>query len=397
MSRTVGLVRLSLTRGLISAASAAIAVVWGYAVFVVNHSAFLTGLLNTAYTLAFAAASSWLTMRYHGQSGRNTIVATGLIRAATVAAIALLAPLNAFGSLLSLVLVVGAATGATFPAWYSEFRRGRDGTPLHAEIGTYESFRVLAVLGGTVGGGLVAHLLGLQTTMLVIAAMYAAGGLLALTFSNAETTEPNRTAPAEPASTPPGHRDRQVNHRVQLLFGLLAVLQLMLSPITAVTPVLAVEGVDGSVADVGLLIGLYGAGSVMQFITTKAAARGVGVRVLVSAPLALMLGCASLATAWDTVVSAGILMVAFGFGVASISTLINAEIQASVHESKRDKRVSTYALVFSLPQAIGSGVWGLVADFLAVPTIAIIATASTALIAFLLLVSWRQVSGSWGR
>lgn len=39
----------------------------------------------------------------------------------------------------------------------------------------------------------------------------------------------------------------------------------------------------------------------------------------------------------------------------------------------------------------------LAADFVAVPIIAIIATILTALIAILLLVVWRQVSGRWGR
>lgn len=392
-SKAVGLARLSLTRGLISAATAAVAIVWRYAAFVFSNSAFLTGLLDTAYTLAFAAASYWLTTRRTPLSGRISIVASGLISAAVTVVLALLIPLHAYLWLLLPAIVIGVVMGVNYPAWYSQLRRGRDSNELHGQIGPYEAFRVVAVLGGTAGGGLVAHLLGLESTTLLIAVVFAAGGALALTFPRSDAEAP----PDREQTGNPAHHDPEVLHRVRLLFGLLAALQLMLAPIVAVTPVLAVEGIDGGIAHVGVLFALYGAGSVLQILTTRAAASGVGVRVLVSAPLTLMLACAVLAAIRETMVSAGLLVVSFGFGVASIGTLINAEIQSSVHESVRDQRVSTLALIFSIPLAVGSGLWGLAADFLAVPTIAIITTTLTAAIAFLLLVSWRRVSGRWSK
>ncbi|ETW24216.1 hypothetical protein MGAST_09745 [Mycobacterium gastri 'Wayne'] len=383
-----------MTRGLISAATASIAVVWRYAAFIFTGSAFLTGLLDTAYTLAFAAASYWLTTRGAALSGRTSIVASGLVSATVTMVMALLIPLHQYLWLLLPAMVIGAVTGVNYPAWYSQLRRGRDSNELYGQIGPYEAFRVAAILGGTAGGGLVAHLLGLQPASSLIAVVFAAGGGLALTFPRPNAVAaPHRKQPGNPAHAD----DPVVYHRVRLLFGLLAALQLMLAPIVAVTPVLAVEGVDGGVAQVGVLFALYATGSVLQVFTTRAAARGVGVRVLVTVPLTLMLTCAVLAAVRDTMVSAGLLMVSFGFGVASIGTLINAEIQSAVHESVRDRHVSTLALIFSIPLAIGSGLWGLAADFLAVPTIATITTLVTAAIAALLLVSWRRVSGRWGK
>ncbi|OOK75866.1 putative membrane protein [Mycobacterium kansasii] len=58
-----------LARGLIAAATAAFATMWRYAGFAFTNSAFLTGLLDTAYTLAFAIASYWLTIRRAPLSG----------------------------------------------------------------------------------------------------------------------------------------------------------------------------------------------------------------------------------------------------------------------------------------------------------------------------------------
>ncbi|GFP51331.1 hypothetical protein LAUMK22_05251 [Mycobacterium kansasii] len=367
---------------------------WRYAGFAFTNSAFLTGLLDTAYTLAFAIASYWLTIRRAPLSGRTVIVASGLISAAVIMVMALLTPLHAYLWLLLPTVVVGVVLGVIYPAWYSQLRRGRDSNELYRQLGPYEAVRVVAILIGTAGIGLVAHVLGLEPATLMIAAVFAVGGSVALTFPR---SDPDDIPAPQQTETPPRPADREIDHRVRLLFGLLAALQLMLAPIVAVTPVLAVEGIDGGVAHVGLLFDLYSAGGVLQFVTTRAAAHGIGVRVLVSAPLALMLGSATAASVLDDMVSAAFLMVSFGFGVASIGTLINAEIQSSVHESERDQHVATFALILSVAFAVGSGLWGLAADFLPVPTIAIITTVSTAVIAALLLVSWRRVSGRWSK
>lgn len=194
----VGLARLTLARGLFSAGNAAIAVVWGYAVFVINNSAFLTGLLDTGYTLAFAAASSWLTIRHQLLAARTSIVVNGLISATVTAAVGLLTALNDYVWLLLLVVVIGVGTGVNYPAWFAQLRRGRDGNELHGQIGTYESFRVVAVLSGTAGGGLLAHVLGLKPTTLLIAVAFATGGLLALTFPRSD----GLPAPDQPATLP---------------------------------------------------------------------------------------------------------------------------------------------------------------------------------------------------
>lgn len=69
---------------------------WRYAGFAFTNSAFLTGLLDTAYTLAFAIASYWLTIRRAPLSGRTVIVASGLISAAVIMVMALLTPLHAY-------------------------------------------------------------------------------------------------------------------------------------------------------------------------------------------------------------------------------------------------------------------------------------------------------------
>ncbi|KZS69161.1 hypothetical protein A4G29_12685 [Mycobacterium kansasii] len=378
---TVGLVRLVLTRGLISAATAAIAVIWRYAAFAFTDSAFLTGLLDTAYTLAFAAASYWMTTQRARLSGRTSIVASALISAAVVVAMALLTPSQQYLWLLLPALVIGVATGVNYPAWYAQLRHGRDSSELYGRIGVYEAFRVAAVLGGTAGGGLVAQLVGLESTTVLIAIVFAAGGSLALSFPRLHSgaAKPEQTRPTAHPDGP------EVHDRIRLWFGLLAAVQLMLAPIVAVTPVLAVASGAGGVGHVGVLFALYGAGSVLQVVTTRAASCGVSVRLLVSVPLGLMLACAVLAAVRSTTLTTGILMVSFGFGVASIGTLINAEIQTSAHESLRDRRVSTFALIFSIPLAVGSGLWGLAADFITVPTIAIMATIATAAIAALLL------------
>jgi len=290
---------------------------------------------------------------------------------------------------LLLVVVIGAIMGLSYPAWYALLRRGRDGDEFYGQIGIYESCRVVAVLLGTSGCGLLGRLLGLETTTVLIAVVFAAGGLLALSFPRSRAGD---RMPPKRADGPVGPLDAQVHHRIRLLFGLLAAIQLMLAPIVAVVAVLAVRDDHGGVAQVGLLSSLFGAGSAAQFVTTKVAARGVNVRVLVSAILTLMLGCAVLAAVWDTAVTDALLMVSFGFGVTSIGTLINAEIQLSVPESVRDRYVSGFALVFALPLAAGSSLWGLAADYLPVPTIAVISTTSTCVVAILLL-AWRRVSG----
>ncbi|WP_133056467.1 MFS transporter [Mycobacterium decipiens] len=377
----------SLARGLFSAATAAIAVICRYAAFVITDSAFLTGLLDTAYTLAFAGAAYWLASGRAPMSARTSIVVGGLVSAAATAVVGLLTPLREYVWLVLLLLVIGVVTGLNYPAWYSLLRGGREVNELREWIGTYESVRIGAILVGTAGSGLVAHQLGLEATMVLVASVFAAVGLLALAFPRQRVGDPSQPEHTEP---PPVHFDVAIHRRIRLLLGLLAAMQLMVAPIIAVTPVLAVEGVDGGIAHVGVLFALFSAGAALQFVAMNAVARGVRAPVLVAITVALMLGSAVLAAVWDTVVSAGLLMASFGFGVASIGTLVNAEIQTSLPEALRDQYVSKYALIAAIPFAVGSGLWGLTADFVPVPNIAVV---STVLIAAALLLVWRWVRG----
>lgn len=384
--QTISLARLSATRGLFSSATSAIAIVWGYAVFVIDNSALATGLIDAAYTLSFAAASTWLSIRNHRLAARTAVVVGGLIAASVLAVTGLVTGLRDYLWLLLLAVVIGLVTGTNYPAWYSLLRQAGGGDQLVRRIGSYESLRVVAVLGGTVSAGLIAHIMGVEPTGLLIAGAFAAGSFLALSIPR--LAKRDHEVPQQART--PGVPDADVARRVRVLYGLLAVIQLILAPIVAVTPVLAVESVGGGAAHVGILAALYGAGGALQFLVTKAA-RGAAVHVPVSAVLVLMLASATTAVVVDNFFSAGLLMASFGFGVASIGTLINAEIQSSAPESERDRRVATFALVFSLPMAVGSGLWGLGADFVTVPALAVIASGLTAALAALVfLTQWRS-------
>jgi predicted MFS family arabinose efflux permease len=240
----------------------------------------------------------------------------------------------------------------------------------------------VAVLAGALSGGLLAHHLGLQRTALVIGAVFAAAGLLALTIPRSDASEQTGTGAKGKRRdlAAPG-----VYRRIRLRLGLLAAIQLVLAPIVAVIPVLAIEGVDGDARHVGMLTALYGLGSMFQILATKAVLHGVAPRIVVSTCLALLVACAVWALIRDSLVSAAGLMVSFGFGVASIGTLVNTAIQTSVPEEGRDHYVARFALVYTVPLAVGSGLWGLLADFVPVPTIAVI---STVLVVTLLPAAW---------
>lgn len=376
---------LLLTRGLFSMAAAMVAVTCGYEAFAATDSAFLTGLIDTAYTLAFAGAAFWAGRRHQPLPPRASIAVGAILAAAVIGLAGVLTPLALYSLPLLVALVVGGFMGLNYATWYSLLRRGSEGEELLGQIGTYESFRVFAVLLGSVGGGVVAHAIGFESTLLVVAAALVGGGLAVLRLpvgtkvvppeGRAEAGRESDIGPTDTARTvAPGAPDVHVRRRILLMYCLLGSVQFLLAPISSVTPVLAAESHRGSVAHVGVLFGLYGLGSVLQVVTTRIAARGVAAEPLVLLLLPGMIGAALLAAVWTADVSAGLLMLSFGFGVASIGTLINGKIQASVPESMRHKYVSNFAVIFALPWAAGSAAWGLAADFVPVPTIAVFAT-----------------------
>lgn len=278
-------------------------------------------------------------------------------------------------SLLAFTFLIGCGNALNGPAWQASVG---DMVPRPAVPGAVVlnsmGFNIARSVGPAVGGAIVAAG-GAAVAFLVNAVSYV--GLIAV-LARWRPAYPERSLPPEPVGTAMAAGVRYVamspGLRIVMLRAL--VFGLAASAVPALMPLIARDLVSGGPLTYGILLGAFGVGAIIGALSaTRLRGRFVPEQVVRLAIIALALGALIAgASRWLPVTVMGLVLGGGGW-VLALSTF-NVSVQLSTPRWVLARALALYQVAAFGGMAIGSWLFGLIAEFDGVATGLMVAAAT---------------------
>jgi MFS family permease len=293
---------------------------------------------------------------------RRLMLGSDLIRAVLIAAI----PLLSWLGLLSfpLILAIGFVVGGFFPAYQSSRQI------IQANLVSDDEVRLIRLSGllgavnesasfvGPALGGVLVAIFGPSLVLLLDSASYLCAFALIGVLVEPAASAPRATAADDDASITAGLRYLWRNKSVRRLVLGVGVISLSWAALVATVPVLALHRGGASIA--GLLLGAYGAGSVIGGLISSRARHARGRTAVMS-----LFGLAAASWALLLAVPTWLLGLAIGgTGIASglFFPRFFSSLTATIPPALRARVLSSVHIVISAPSTIGFVGAGLLAQ-----------------------------------
>ncbi|MGK4585863.1 MFS transporter [Kitasatospora sp. HPMI-4] len=309
-----------------------------------------------------------------------------LSAAALLAALTVLGHINPYG-VLSLTFLLGCGTALMNPAWQAIQPElvPRAQIPAAATLSGVNMNLARAV--GPALGGLVVAVLGPGAVFAVNALTFLATiGALAAWHRRTAT----RAMPAEQMvpALHAGYRYVRNAPRIRRVLARTLLFVPAAASLWALLPVAARQLLGLGAGGYGLLLGAIGVGAVLGAVflpkvrsrwSSNTALAGGG--LLFAAALALL---ALVRTPW----AAGVVLLFAGVAWVGVLSTLNAQMQVTAPEWVRARALAVYLTAFQGAMAIGSAVWGAIADMVGLEAALLV---SAVVLAAGSLVGWRLV------
>ncbi|MFI9272089.1 MFS transporter [Kitasatospora sp. NPDC052896] len=294
---------------------------------------------------------------------RLLLLAQGLMFAAAglLALLTATGRVNAYGVLL-LTFVLGCGTALMNPAWQA----------IQPELVPREEIPAAATLGGVnmnlaraVGpalGGLVVALAGTAAVFAINAASFLVTAAALVRWRPRTETDAlgsERMLPALRA----GHRYVCGSPRIRRILARALLFVPAGAALWALLPVVAERRLGLGAGGYGLLLGAVGVGAVLgAVLLPRARGRWSSNTSLAGSGAIFAVGLALLAVVRVPWI-AGLALVATGVAWVGVLSMLNAQMQVTAPVWVRARALAVYLTVFQGGMAIGSALWGVVADW----------------------------------
>lgn len=285
------------------------------------------------------------------------LIASALLAALTWAG--MIGPL----SLLALTLTVGAGTALNGPAWQASVRLqvGPEDLPQAISINTI-AFNLGRSVGPAVGGVLIS-LAGPATAFALNTLSYIA--LIVVLLRWRPDMPPRQRQPIL-ASIATGVRFCAGSSPVRRVLGRGISFSFAAISYLALMPILVREQIGGSEVDFGLLLGVFGLGSIIVALGVGGLRRRWGnERLLGTAQIAFAAAMLPIALTTSLPLAIACTMVAGGAWVATLTTL-NVAMQLRSPEEILGRCLAIYQAITFGGMAVGSYAMGLLSDYIGV-------------------------------
>ena len=283
--------------------------------------------------------------------------------------------------LLAFTLTVGIGTALNSPAWQASVRQQVDPKELPQAIALNSiSFNIARSVGPALGGILIS-LWDVSFAFLVNAISYI--GLIAVLLWWRPPPRQIDRRPILPA-VGVGLRYCATSHQLRRILIRGFALGFCLAAYQALLPTVVSDHIKGDEFDFGLMLGLFGIGSICAAPFVRTIIRRIGLEGIILSGSAIFVASLSILAATHDIRYA--LPAAFVSGMAwvLILTTLNTAVQMRSPDEILGRCLSIYQAVTFGGMAIGSWVWGAAADWRGLP-FALHGAASVLAISFVIL------------
>ena len=308
---------------------------------------------------------------------RKLLIWGSIVSAIIAAALTVVAAMNALtpGTLLAFTFVLGITSTLTAPAWQA----------IQPELVPREQIGASSALGGVTVNGARAVGPALAGLILAFFGVAVVFGLNALSFIAAAIAlvwwkRPPQTGLDDRERFGPALRAGvRYIASAQLVLRILLRSALFALPASALWALLPLTSrrLDLDSAGYGLLLGALGVGAVIGIFLLPLARSRYSDNVVIAAS-ALLFAVGTASAAFLPFIPTLVLLVLAGLAWIGTLTVLNAALQLTLPQWVRSRGAATYILVFMGTMAIGSFLWGLIAEFFG--TTAALTTAAIVLV-----------------
>jgi MFS family permease len=269
------------------------------------------------------------------------------------------------GLLLAFTFGVGAGTALNSPAWQASVRQQVDIRDLPQAIALNSISFNLARCAGPALGGLVISLSSVSVAFGLNAVSYLALIVVLLRWRPAQAPPPRRSMLPTIAS---GIRYCAGDRAIRRVLARGLAIGFGVAGYQALVPAMVRGELHGSELGYGLLLGLFGVGSICAALVISQVRRRFGSEaVITGAVLAFVVAQTVLASAHSLVQAAPASFIA-GAGWVTCLTTINVVMQMRSPDAIVGRCLSIYQAVTFGGMAIGAWTWGALSDMTSLPT-----------------------------
>ncbi|MBK4346962.1 MFS transporter [Lacisediminihabitans sp. G11-30] len=294
---------------------------------------------------------------------RKLLIWGSAISGVIAAALTVVAALNdlTVWAILAFTFVLGITSTLTSPAWQA----------IQPELVPRSLIGASSALGGITVNGARAVGPALAGVILSVFGAPVVFGINALSFAAAALALLWWKRPPQPglddrepfgAALRAGVRYVASARLVRRILARSALFAMPASALWALLPVTATR-LELDSSGYGLLLGALGAGAVLGIFALPAARKRFSDNVVIAASAALF-AVGTIAAAVLPFLPALVLLVLAGLAWIGTLTVLNASLQLTLPQWVRSRGASVYILVFMGTMALGSFVWGLIAEWL---------------------------------
>jgi MFS family permease len=271
--------------------------------------------------------------------------------------------------LLAFTLSVGIGTALNAPAWQASVRQQVEPREIPQAIALNSiSFNIARSIGPALGGVLIS-IWDVSFAFAINAISYV-GLIGVLLWWKPEARPTDAPAPAKRAILPAvavGIRYCATNGPLRRLLVRGFALGISLAAYQSLLPAVVSANVNGSELDFGLMLGLFGIGSITAAPFTGAMRRRLGLEGILAVGAGMFVFALSLVAAVHDILYA--LPAAFVAGMAwvMILTTLNTAVQLRSPDAILGRCLSIYQAVTFGGMALGSWAWGALADWQSLP------------------------------
>ncbi|WP_084384718.1 MFS transporter [Novosphingobium naphthalenivorans] len=266
--------------------------------------------------------------------------------------------------LLAFTLSVGAGTALNSPAWQASVRQQVDPRELPQAIALNSiSFNIARSIGPALGGLLIS-IWNVSFAFAINAVSYI--GLIAVLLWWRPEARKIERHPILPAVAV-GIRYCAGNGPLRRILIRGLALGFSLAAYQSLLPAVVSTQMHGSEFDFGLMLGLFGIGSILAAPTIGTIRRKLGLEGILALGSAMTVCSLSLVAEIDHVLYALPAAFAAGMGWVWILTTINTAVQMRSPEDILGRCLSIYQAVTFGGMALGSWTWGALADWKSLP------------------------------
>lgn len=266
--------------------------------------------------------------------------------------------------LLALTLAIGMGTALNSPAWQASVRLqvGRKDLPQAISLNTI-AFNLARSVGPALGGLLIS--IWSVTLAFALNAVSYIGMVVVLWRWNPRVDPPVRQ-PMLPAIAA-GLRFCSTSPSIRKLLARGCAIGFGVAGYQALVPAVVRDQLHGSELDYGLMLGAFGVGSILAAFFVAPARRRWGSEAVVTASTLFFIVAQVVLAEAQTLIQALPATFIAGAGWVSALTTINVAMQMRSPEAILGRCLSIYQAVTFGGMALGSWLWGLVADWRSLP------------------------------